>query len=48
MDPTYAAQVAQYNPELVALQEKYNKLLADKNTIDSQMINLNDAKATME
>lgn len=48
MDPTYAEQVAKYNPELTALQEKYNALLADKHTIDSQMINLNDARATME
>lgn len=48
MDADYAAQVARYNPELTALQEKYNKLIAEKNTIDNQMINLNDAKATME
>lgn len=48
MDPDYAAQVAKYNPELTALQKKYNALVAEKGNIDNYMINLNDAKSSME
>lgn len=41
-------EIAKYNADLLALSKKYDDVIAQKDNYNNQIINLNDAKATMQ
>jgi len=41
-------EIAKYNADLLALSKKYDDVVAQQSRYDDQIINLNDAKATMQ